>query len=102
MPAERQISFDSRFHRHEATILKPRDLSLRERFEGDIRERSTPPESNRLPQQLGCAHGVPAIERAASLFEKPLEQIDVDAARLKMQRIAGPVGDEQPVAPALA
>ena len=48
MPAHEQVAVDARLKAREALFLEPRDLVLREGLEGEVGERRTAPERQRL------------------------------------------------------
>ncbi len=64
--AEGQAGLDSILLRHEALFLEPADGRLRERFVGEVGQRRTAPQCERLVEAVGCAPQAPAAQGLAA------------------------------------
>ncbi len=97
VPAEREVGLDPLFERNDPALLEPGDLGLREGLEGEIGERRPAPERERLTQEVGGLLRVTAGVRTSPFVEQPLEAIEVDAAGLEPERVAGAFCHEEAV-----
>ena len=75
VPAIGELALEPPFERGEAQLLEPCDLALRERLEGEVRERRAAPQRQRL--------------LVALLPEQPLEAVQVELVVVDAERVAG-------------
>src|SRR5262249_58847437 len=89
--AEREVGVDPQLERGEAELFEPRDLALRKGLVGEVGERRSPPELERLSECVG-----------PTLVDEALELLEVELARLDRNSATGDAGGEAAVAEALA
>jgi len=91
--AEGEICFDTILDRRQARLLQPPRRDPRERLVGNVGERRTAPEVERVAQQLGRLRriGEPCVR------EQPLEAQDVDALPFGAEQIARRLRHERPL-----
>ena len=89
VPPECEVGLDSRLERGQAKLLEARDLVLRERLVGEVRQRDSSPERQRLAERHLGARRVACIERRSALRGKPGEPMDVHPLRVDLEHVAG-------------
>ena len=96
--AEREIGVDPVLQRRQASLLEPCDLSLSERLVGEVGQRRTAPQPERVAKTSGRGGGICAVERSAALGRQPLELVSVELIGRKLELIPGPPGVQQAIA----
>ena len=87
VPALGELALEPPFQRDQAQLFEPRDLALRERLEGEIRQRRPAPQRQRL--------------LVALLGDQPLEAMEIELLVADPEQVAGrprlqPVVAQQP------
>jgi hypothetical protein len=93
--AERELRIDPLLESRQPRFLQPRDLRLGERRVREIGERGTAPQPQRLTQPRGRAFSIARLERTSAFTDERLKAAEVDVARLDLQQIPAPAGDQQ-------
>ena len=88
VPAEREIGLDPLLDCREPELLEPRDLALRERVVGEVRQRWAAPDLERFAQRRLGLLGLPCGQGAPAVLEQPLEAVGVELARRHLEGIA--------------
>src|SRR5215217_9243555 len=86
--AERQARVDALFHRGEAQLLEPGDVSLRERLERDIGQSRPPPQPERIVEQTPRRRSVALEARSPRGPDERLETPRVDRVGLDNEAIS--------------
>ncbi len=81
---ELEVGVDPLLERDEPKLLEPADLALCERFVGEIGQRRTSPDVERLPQQRRARSRIRSVTR---LCRQRREALQVEAARLHPKQI---------------
>ena len=91
--AERELRVYALLDSAQPCLLQPRDLRLRERLVGKIRQRWTTPQPQRLPQPPGRALRLTLLKRTSAFSDERLKAVQVSLARLGLEQIRPPTGD---------
>ena len=102
MAPELQVGLDPVFERDQTQFLEPRDLVLGEGLVGEVGQRRSATELERLGQGLGGDRRVAAVELLSPLGRQALEPVDIDLLGLDLEHVAATAGDERAVAQRLA
>ena len=86
--SERKPGVDPFLERRQPKLLQPRDLGLDERLIGEIRERRSAPERDRLPEQRCGLRGPVLVVRPPAAFKQAGEPFAVEALTVDVQDIA--------------
>ena len=70
---------------------------MRERLVGKIRQRGTTPHPQGLPQPGGRSSRIALLKRAPAFGHERLKAAQINLARLGLQQITAPTGDQQPL-----
>ena len=97
MAAERELGLDQLFQCRDSQLGEPRDVALRERLVGEIRERRAAPQRQRVLEQRERALGPTGPQRRPALADEPLEPVRIQAARLELELVAMRPRDDRPV-----
>jgi hypothetical protein len=84
---ERQSGFDAVLDRHNAEIVEPHSLSLRELFGRKLGQRRPPPQRQRIIQELHCRRCVITTHRRLRLTDQALEAHRVELHRINRKQI---------------
>jgi hypothetical protein len=87
--AERELRLDSLLERREPDLLEALDRRAGERLVGEIGERRTAPEAERLPQQLGRACRFAVGGSFRSVGRQPLEERQIELLGREADRVTG-------------
>jgi hypothetical protein len=79
----------SRRPRAESEFLQAGDLGLRERLELEVRQRRPAPRRERVAQERRRPWGIGGFERPSSLFEQPLESVEVEPVLRDLRYVSG-------------
>src|SRR5580765_8255254 len=88
MVSQLQACIDSSLEGNEHELVEPGPFAIGELREGELDERITPPERERLVESLGCGRRVAAVEGAARARDESFELHDVDVVSGKRQGVA--------------
>ena len=88
--AECELGLDPLLDRRQPQLLEARDLGLREGFVGEVGQRGSPPQSERLFEQLRR----PRRLRASSARDELLEDVQVELTSLNLEHVARRAGDQ--------
>ena len=89
IPAESEVDLDAQLERGKPDLLEPRDRRLGEALVGDVRERRSPPQRQRLPQPIGGVACLPVREALPRVVDQPLEPVEVELIRPQTDHVAG-------------
>jgi hypothetical protein len=78
---EREVGVEAELERRETDLLEPDDRGLREALVGDVGERRTAPQRQRLAEPRRGLGRHAAGEQAPSLVHEPLEAVEVEFVR---------------------
>jgi hypothetical protein len=95
--SERQIRLHPLLERGQLELLQLRDRRLRERLVGEVRQRRTPPQPQRLAQNPRGLPGVPSRQRVAPVVNQRAEAIKIELARRDAKEVAMPTSHQCPV-----
>ena len=82
MAPELQVGLDPVLECDQTQLFQPRDLVLGERLVGEVGQRRSATELERLGQGLRGDRRVTAVERLAPLARQPFEAVDIDLVGL--------------------
>ena len=103
VPARGERGLHPDLDRRQPLLLEPLDVALREPLEGEVGERRSTPQRERLAQDGRRVVRAVVAQRAAAVVDQPLEPLGVELARLDVEAVAGGRGrHDVPVAERLA
>ena len=94
MPPERKVGLDPLLEGRNAPFLEACDLVLCERVMGEVGERGSAPERERLEQRPCRQLRIPCAKSASAVFDEPFKSFGVELLRLRPQQIAGASRDQ--------
>ena len=95
---QRKVGIDPILKRSQPLLLEPRDLALRERLIGEVRQRRPAPQSQCPTKTVTRDSRVSILQRAATLSDHRIELLDIDPAGRGLQQVRAPARDQQAVA----
>ena len=97
MAAERELRLDQLFQCRDPQVVEPRDVALRERLVGEIREGRAAPQRERVLEQRERALGPTGPQRRPALAGESLEPVRIEAAWLELELVAMRPRDDRAV-----
>src|ERR1700753_1402276 len=94
---QREVSVDPILQRSQTLLLQPRDLALRKRLIGEVRQRWAAPERESATKPVTRYSRPPRLQRPATLSDQHVEPIEVDLAAGGLEQVAATTRDQQPI-----
>jgi hypothetical protein len=95
VPAEREVGVDSLFQRCDPQLGESLDFYAVETFQLDVRERTPPPQRERLGQRGGGCGGITRSERFATTTGERNKAVAVKLFRRDRELVAVRAGDDE-------
>jgi hypothetical protein len=97
MASEREVGLDPLFEGTQAQLLQPRDLRLGKRLVGEVVQRRSSPQPERVAEDPGGLCCLSGRQGLSALLEQRLEAARVDRLRLDAEQVARRAGHDQAV-----
>ena len=97
IPSAGQLGVEPRFEGAQSQLVQAGNLRLSEGLVCELGQRSSPPESERVGQQLRRLLGIARLGRPVGVLDKPFEPIRVDVIRREIEPVATVIEDDHAV-----